>query len=61
MPVIRIDGFRAPAPGDIRAVEAGTRIELHDSTKERHDWYSILSALTIAVARGASVVWLKED
>jgi hypothetical protein len=59
--VIRIDGFGAPAPGDIRAVEPGTRIELHDSANERHDWFSILSALTTAVARGASVVWTKED
>ncbi|RZS39167.1 hypothetical protein EV193_104383 [Herbihabitans rhizosphaerae] len=47
----------AYAPGDIRALGAGDVIVLTESVRERANWESIVCALPIAAARGASVIW----
>lgn len=56
----RITADQAPAPGDIRALGAGSVILLRPSARDRQDWTSILSALPNAIARGAEVLWEKE-
>jgi len=54
---IRISVNKAPAAGDIRLLGVGDRVSLSASVYEREDWLSLLPALTIAIHRGASVVW----
>lgn len=56
----RITADQAPAPGDIRALGAGSVILLYPSARDRQDWTSILSALPNAIARGAEVLWEEE-
>lgn len=57
MKTILVSVDRAPSPGDIRSVSGPVRIVLQKSAIERGDWVSILSALLVAIARGADVVW----
>lgn len=57
MKTILVSADRAPSPGDIRSVSGPVRIVLQKSAIERGDWVSILSALLVAIARGADVVW----
>lgn len=57
---VAISDSRSPAPGDIRLLGAGDTVYLKRSCKMRGDWGSLLPALTIAVHRGASVIWEEE-
>lgn len=57
MKTVVISADRAPSPGDIRSVSGPVRVVLRDSARDRDDWSSILSALPVAIARGADVVW----
>jgi hypothetical protein len=57
MAKIRISVNRAPAAGDIRLLGTGDHVTLSPSVYEREDWMSLLPALTIALNRGASIVW----
>jgi hypothetical protein len=54
---VRITVNKAPAAGDIRLLGAGDRVTLSPNVYEREDWLSLLPALTIALNRGASIVW----
>ncbi|PXY20862.1 hypothetical protein BAY60_25495 [Prauserella muralis] len=54
---VLISHDRAPSPGDLRQLARGDVVELAPSAPGRHDWPSLLSAITTAVARGADVVW----
>lgn len=57
MRTIRIDALRSPAPGDIRMLGAGDRVELGRTARDRQDWMGVLNALLVAIHRGADVVW----
>jgi len=46
------------APGDIRALGRGVEVVLYRDVRSRPDWSALLSALAIAIGRGASVRWL---
>jgi hypothetical protein len=47
----------APALGDLRALDAGDTVYLKPGATDRRDWGRYLDALSVAVTRGASVVW----
>lgn len=52
-----ISSGSAPAPGDIRHYGDGVTIKLRQSARDRDDWCSLLCAFSVAIARGASIVW----
>lgn len=58
MTVVRLDADQAPAPGDLRVLGRGDRVELDPSVRDRADWPSLLCALPVAIGRGASVDWI---
>ncbi|QAX93285.1 hypothetical protein HOV11_gp29 [Streptomyces phage Vash] len=51
----------APALGDVRALNAGDTVYLKPGANDRKDWARYADALTTALTRGASVVWVPSE
>ncbi|CAD80130.1 gp5 [Streptomyces phage phiBT1] len=47
----------APALGDVRERLPGDTVYIKEGATERRDWGRYLDALSVAITRGASVVW----
>lgn len=52
-----ISAKSAPAIGDVHAAGARTIIWLAADARQRADWGRYLNALTVAISRGACVIW----
>ncbi|AFU62223.1 hypothetical protein TG1_28 [Streptomyces phage TG1] len=49
----------APALGDVRTAKPGDVVHLVPGVDQRADWGRYLDALSVAITRGASVVWVR--